>query len=93
VGNTGTSAEEIRYGIRLSSGYAEVRESGVYKSDRTFVSGDRFEVRLSGGVVSYLKNGTAFYTSSRSVSYPMLVDASLSTAGATLNDAVFRPLP
>lgn len=93
IGNSGTSSDEIRFGIRLRAGYAQVRESGVYETDVPFVSGDRFEVRLSGGVVRYFKNGTAFYTSSRSVSYPMLVDSSLSTVGATLTNAVFRRLP
>ena len=93
VGNSGTSSDEIRFGIRLRAGYAQVRESGVYRTDVTFVSGDRFEVRLSGGVVRYFKNGTNFYTSSRSVSYPMLVDSSLSTVEATLTNALFRRLP
>jgi len=89
-GNTGTAAAEIQFGIRLWPGIAEVRESGVYKKDIRYVAGDRFEVRIEGGVVRYLKNDTVFYTSTRPPQYPVLVDASISTVGSTLANVMFK---
>ena len=90
TGNTGTGADEIRFGLRLRSGIVEVRESGVYRKDVPFATGDVFELRAQGGVVRYLKNGVVFYTSSRSIVYPLLVDTSLSTTGATLGSVTIK---
>ena len=89
-GNTGTAASEVQFGIRLWSGLAEVREAGVYRKDVRFVAGDRFEVRVEAGVVRYLKNGAVFYTSTRPPQYPLLVDSSFSTVGATLADVMIK---
>ncbi len=44
--------------------------------------------RSIGGVVKYSRNGTVFYTSAKTPSYPLLVDTALYTHGATLKDAV-----
>jgi hypothetical protein len=88
VGNLGTGAGEIAFAIRLQGGYAEVREKGVYRADTPFVSGDRFTVRVVGGIVKYQKNGTVFYTSSVKPTYPLLVDASLASLNATITSAV-----
>jgi hypothetical protein len=90
AGNSGTTAAEIQFGIRLWPGMAEVRESGVYRKDIRYVAGDRFEVRVEGGVVRYLKNDIVFHTSTRPPQYPLLVDASLSTVGATLTHVMIK---
>ncbi len=90
AGNSGTAAGEIQFGIRLWSGLAEVRESGVYRKDVRFVAGDSFEVRVEAGVVRYLKNGAVFYTSTRPPQYPLLVDSSFSTVGATLTEVMIK---
>jgi hypothetical protein len=39
-------------------------------------------------VVQYVQNGVPFYTSTRTPAYPLLVDSSLYTTGATLTNAV-----
>ncbi|MEZ5285863.1 MAG: hypothetical protein R2712_13860 [Vicinamibacterales bacterium] len=90
-GNPGTSPNEIGFAIRLQNGVASVRESGVYRKDTRFERGDRFEVRAEGGAVRYLKNGEVFYTSALAPQYPLLVDASLLGAGATVADVAVRP--
>ena len=38
--------------------------------------------------MKYSKNGTVFYTSTKTPTYPLLVDTALYTQGATLNNAV-----
>jgi hypothetical protein len=88
VGNTGTGASEIAFAIRLQSGYAEVREKGTYRADTPFVSGDRFMIRVWGGIVRYLKNDVVFYMSSVTPTYPLLVDTSLAGMNATITNAV-----
>ena len=90
VGNTGTQANEIVYGLRLRSGLLEVREAGVYRKDVPFTTGDVFEIRVEGGVVRYLKNDSVFYTSPQAPRYPLVVDTSLSTVGAAFSDVLIK---
>jgi hypothetical protein len=54
---------------------------------RPYASGDRFHVEVVGGVVRYRQNGVLVHTSSRTPVYPLLVDTSLYTPGATVTDA------
>jgi hypothetical protein len=90
IGNTGTQANEIVYGLRLRSGLLEVREAGVYRKDVPFTTGDVFEIRVEGGVVRYLKNDSVFYTSPQAPRYPLVVDTSLSTVGAAFSDVLIK---
>jgi hypothetical protein len=71
----------------LQAGDAEVRESGTYRSDTPFASGDRFAVSVENGQVVYYKNGTAFYRSLVAPAYPLTADASLFDLGATVTNA------
>lgn len=87
-GNPGTSIGEITFAIRLQSGWAEVRESGVYEIDTAFVSGDVFRVAIADGLVQYSKNGEVFYTSTTAPTYPLLVDVSLPQLNGTVANAV-----
>lgn len=86
-GNTDTTHGDIDFAIRLGQGYAEVRENDVYRADTPLAAGDRFKVAVEGGVVKYYKNGTLLYTSAIAPTYPLLVDTSLLSAGATVTDA------
>ena len=88
AGNQGTSAVEIRHAIRFDAGYAEVRESGMYRSDTPFATGDVFRIAVSGGIVQYSRNGTIFYTSQVAPAYPLLVDTSFSTMNTTVANVV-----
>ncbi|HSS51407.1 MAG TPA: hypothetical protein VLX28_20890, partial [Thermoanaerobaculia bacterium] len=86
-GNMDTTTADIDFAIRLGQGYAEVRENNVYRADTPLTAGDRFKVAVEGGIVKYYKNGVLFYTSAAAPTYPLLVDTSLLSAGATVTDA------
>jgi len=62
-GGIGTTPADVDFAIRLQGGVAEVRESGGYKTEIGFAAGDTFTITVSGGAVSYAKNGGVFYTS------------------------------
>ena len=85
-----TRLTDVDFAIRLGPGYAEVRENNVYRADTPLAAGDRFKVAVEGGVVKYYQNGTLFYTSTVAPTYPLLVDTSLLSAGATVTDAVIQ---
>lgn len=90
-GNTNTSGTDIDFSIELwrtPTGYLDVRENGVYKSDATYVTGDVFRIAVVSGQIKYSKNGTVFYTSVTSPTYPLLVDTALFSSNATINNAV-----
>ena len=88
VGDTGTGSAEIRFAIRLQSGIAEVRESGISRTSTTFVAGDVFRISAASGVVNYSKNGVVFYTSGLAPAYPLLVDSTLVSLNAGITNAV-----
>jgi len=85
--NPGTSGEEIDFALRFQSGRVEVREDGAYRADAPVVSGDLLRVQVSGGVVQYMKNGTAFYTSKVAPTLPLLVDTALYSKKAVFTSA------
>jgi len=88
-GDTDQTFSDLEWAVYLTaSGTFMVFESGVSKtSSAPYVSGDRFQVGVEGGVVKYRRNGVLFYTSTVPPSYPLLVDTSLYTPGATITDA------
>jgi uncharacterized protein (TIGR03437 family) len=79
----------IAFAIQLtSSGLAEVRENGIYKSDTPYHTGDVFRIAVAGGIIKYAKNGVIFYTSASAPSYPLQVDGVLNDLNASINNAV-----
>jgi hypothetical protein len=84
TGNGGTDPSEIRFALRLQGGNAEVRESGAYRVETPFAPNDTLRIAYAGGTVQYSKNGSVFYTSSASPTYPAIVDATLFDANATV---------
>jgi hypothetical protein len=85
--STGTGIAEIPYAFKLINDRVEVREHGQYRAGIAVGSGDALRIRVRSGVVSYAKNGGVFYTSSTAASYPLQVDTSLVSSGATLSNA------
>jgi hypothetical protein len=87
-GNTDQSYGDIDYAIYLTNvGTFSVYESGQYRGNfGSYVAGDIFRVESVAGGVSYLKNGTPFYASMTLPSASLLVDTSLYSPGATIND-------
>ncbi len=86
--STSTNPNTIDFGIRLQSGYAEVRENGVYRADTTVTAGDVFRIAVQSGVVRYSKNGSVFYTSTAAPSYLLFFAAALANLNATVSNAV-----
>ena len=93
-GNSNASYEDIDFGLYETHGQIQVYESGTLKGTfGTYAAGDKLRVAVVGGVVKYSKNGTVFYTSTKTPTYPLLVDAALYTQGATLSNAVISGAP
>ena len=79
----------IDFAIKLTDyGIAEVREGNVYKWEVAYAGGDVFRISIEGGVVKYYKNGTAFYSSARALSYPLIVEAAFIPLSGTIANAV-----
>jgi hypothetical protein len=85
-----STAAEIEFALRVQGGVAEVREAGAYKSETRVGSGDVLTIAISGGRVSYMKNGEVFFTSLGTPAYPMAVGAILFDANATVTNALVR---
>jgi hypothetical protein len=87
----------IKYGVDILDGGAlYVYESGVFRGQiGTCVTGDRLRVAVSGGVVEYSRQAagsgawTVLYTSTVAPSYPLLLDTSIHTSGAKLQNVYF----
>jgi hypothetical protein len=83
-----TDASTIDYAFSLwPNGAWEIRERGVYRADGAFAAGDRFRVAVEGGRVVYRKNGAAVYTSTGTPAFPLALDVTLFSVGATLSQA------
>jgi hypothetical protein len=86
--------QDIEFALYLTAGgKVQVYESGVLRGTfGSYAAGNVFRVSAVGGVVTYSKNGAVFYTSSAPATSPLLLDTSLLTPGATVNDAVLASL-
>jgi hypothetical protein len=88
-GDSGTGKNDIDFAIRLSAtGNASARENGHRMASVDYAPGDTFRVEVRDGAVLYLKNGEVFYTSDKVPTYPLVVDTSFVTVGATFRDLV-----
>ncbi len=83
-----TNPASITFGIRLQGNFAEVRESGAYRTDVTVAAGDVFRISVQAGVVSYSKNGTVFYTSGQAASAPLVFGVAILNVNGSIGSAV-----
>lgn len=92
TGNSTANWDDIDFGLYLYGWNpisVKVYEAGVFRGEfGPFASGDTMRVAVSGGKVTYARNGTVFYTSTKPPISPLLVDASLYDTGATIATAV-----
>jgi hypothetical protein len=89
-GNSNDSYADIDFAFRFSgNGWADVIENGVaqFGGDIPYTVGDVFRVAVVRGRVQYSKNGVLLRESDRAPEYPLLLDASLASMGATIDDA------
>jgi hypothetical protein len=88
-GDSNQNYPDIDFALYQALNTVQVYETGVLRgSFGTLVSGDHLRVSVEGGVVKYRKNGALLYTSAVAPAFPLLVDTSLYTVGATLTDVV-----
>jgi glucose/arabinose dehydrogenase len=89
-GDTNRNWDDIDFGFYLNAnGQVQIYERGILRgSFGAYGSGDLLRVAVEGGVVRYRKNGALLFTSPTAPTYPLLVDTSLYTQGATLANAV-----
>lgn len=101
-GDTDQNHPDIDYALYIvSTVELRVYLNGVNTfTEPSYSVGDVLRVEVSGADVLFKKNGLTFYTVSNTIdsnSYPLLVDTSLFTDGATLKDVVVSgfedPLP
>ncbi len=82
---------DIDFGLYMrGDGYASIVEFGTYYGNIgvPISTGDVLRVSIEGGVVKYRKNGTVFYTSSATATYPLRVDTAFYQTGSTLANVV-----
>ncbi len=79
----GTGYEMIDYAIQLwGSNEVYVVESNVQRGTKTsWATGDVFRIAKEGSVITYLKNGVVFYTSTVAVSADLYVDFAFGLEG------------
>jgi hypothetical protein len=90
IGLTNATAS---YGLSLQGSIAEVREGGAYRADVTFKAGDVFRIVVENGVVSYVKNGVAFYTSTVAATSALRAIAVFYSTGGTIREAQLQSAP
>jgi hypothetical protein len=89
-----TNSRAIDFAVHLTNYplgegfYAEVRESGVYKSETICTSGTVFRIAIEGNRVRYYRNGELFHTSARSPVWPLSAATSLLHLNAGISYAV-----
>lgn len=90
-GDADTSPNDIDFawfengGGGVGSAYAW--ENGTYQGPWSISEGDKLRVEVTAGVVRYKRNGATLYTSTKTPTYPLLVDTSFNNIGATINEA------
>lgn len=89
-GNEDTRYGDIDFAFRFNGGgRADVLENGGYRSggDTLYATGDVFRVAVVGGRVQYSRNGRFLVESAASPRYPLILDVTLGSLGATVHDA------
>jgi hypothetical protein len=94
-GNDNTYFNDIDYAFRLNgAGWADVIENGVYQGgDTPYAAGDIFRIAIAGSRIQYIRNGVVLLERQKTIQYPMLLDVTLATMGATIRDAVVAVSP
>lgn len=87
-GNSGTSEADIDFALKLwPGGGVDVRENGVYVgAESTYTTTDVFRIGVAAGVVTYYKNGSVLYRSTRVPGSALLVDTSFTTMSSGVSD-------
>lgn len=92
TGNSNASWSDIDFGLYLNSNTTiQIYEAGTARgSFGTYAAGDTLRVAVENGAVIYRRNGTLLYTSTATLTYPLLVDAALHDQNGTLTNALLH---
>jgi hypothetical protein len=88
--NTDSTYADVDFGIRFNgAGGADVLEDGVYQSggDTTYAAGDVFRIAVVDAKVQYFRNGVLLRKSQKTPAFPLQLDVSLRSVGATVANA------
>jgi hypothetical protein len=90
---TGSGYATIDYGFFLTAqGSVSIYEDGtLVAAEGSYAATDVFAIKVAGGVVTYLQNGAVLYTSTKAPTFPLFVDASLYSNGATVESVTLSP--
>jgi hypothetical protein len=90
---TDSSYDTIDYALFLTAqGTVSIYEGGTFVAGAgSYAANDVFSVKSTGGVVTYLQNGNVLYTSTKAPTFPLFVDASLYSNGATIQNVTLSP--
>jgi uncharacterized protein YaiE (UPF0345 family) len=83
---------DIQFGLQLGAGgVLYLVESGQYGPTSTYVTGDKLRVAVVGGAIQYTKNGSVVWSSTPTLTYPLMVDAQFFSPQSTLKSVVVSP--
>jgi large repetitive protein len=77
--------------VFTNANIVEFRESGAYRGDTTFVTGDIFRVAIEGARVNFYKNGVLLAQSAGAPAYPIRAAAVFANTGGELSNAKLTP--
>lgn len=80
--NSAASINDVEYWLhanKLGGQLLQVYENGAVQANNLgiYLAGDILRVQCINGVVTYAKNGSILYTSSKAPSYPLYVDSTI----------------
>ena len=98
-GDSNADYPDIDFGIQGGPNYTNtlaIYENGAVPpkiSGLPYSSSDIFRVAIESGVIKYYQNGNLLYTSSKSPTYPLLLDTSIYANNSSVTDAVIASSP
>jgi TolB protein len=92
AGDDAADLDDIDFAIYLRDDGAVLVSEGTSLRRRvgSYAAGDIFRVQVKAGVVTYWQNSVRLYRSQAIPSFPLLVDTSLRTPGATISDVTLE---
>jgi hypothetical protein len=89
TGSPGTSPADLDFGIRVNGPTADVYEANAPMASVPLDDGDLLRISVKAGLVTYARNGAAFYASRRAPVFPLQVRAVLLHRKAEIGRAYF----
>jgi hypothetical protein len=88
-GDTSQTWGDIDYAVYAYKGSLYVYEAGSSRGYfGAYSASDRLRVGVENNVVKYRKNDVVFYQSPTAPTYPLILDTSLASTGATVSNAL-----